>query len=1222
MQQSSRSSRSKSSVLPLDEEDEGKILATIGSKVANAERYEANVIREVSYQSAPRLGGIGFPDLATLSNSNSNGIEIMGALSTKFLKEIGHLQPSSETRAANVLRMKYQILQSYLSNDKQMDTFANNDAKKTEISFEKRRSAALKAAETVTAINDVHANNFFDGSRNSLPSSSTLTPLQTLEHAKKGLLPLLAHNESKSGKNVSYFGKQALLDRQSSVYTKSIHQRQSMMERKRKLDDTTDNDDKSKLAAANLSVDTTEDYLIYLKKLREERREARRQKKREEKNDDDLSFKGRPSNALDDNRASADETEGNESIKAERNIESNTSISDENGYNDSESAAIICPICACKFADITSDPDEFLSKHMDQCQLKQPRRTTRSTSRLQSNSQPKNKSLDCLTKDDNNTTKDLMFEDDLQDSHESDNDLEYQPKSTNTGSSIKRLKKKAVCTKSANFESCKKDNSKQTNSRDDLELWEYEDRVDRWIESGVSKMITLPEQNAQEIPPGKVCFPGAGGLTIPAWTNNRLFSYQRSALRWLWELHKQQSGAILGDEMGLGKTVQVASFLGAMTLSRKLDCILLISPATMLDHWLRELTIWAPGLRRILVHKSGESYDGFSRDVSSSLLKKLDKWLANARSQYYNEPLPSGDGESSADEEDDDTFCGNGYIIVTTYENIRKNVDIWVNHHWSYVVIDEGQRIKNPNADVTLACKRLRTPHRVLVTATPISNNLVELWSLFDFAVPGRLGTLPSFETEFAEPIKRGGYANASQMQVQLAYRCALVLRDLVNPYLLRRQKKDIEEVQRLPGKTEHILFCRLSDRQKMLYEAYLKSDEMKLVLQGSSQCFRAITVLRKICNHPDLVCEENKESLAISSDDESTSSTELDRTRTFSSDVETCGKLLVLAKVLPLWKKQSHRVLIFCQWKKMLNILQSFMVENGWKFSRLDGTTKVGSRQALVDKFNNDISIFAMLLTTRTGGVGLNLVGASRCILWDPDWNPQVDAQARERSYRFGQTKEVTIYRMITAGTIEEKIYHRQIFKTALSERVLQDPKQRRLFSQKDLRDLFTLKSDDASGENLSETAYLMKANGVVHAAESKDEDKNTIGALLRNKGLAYVFDHDVVDESSSCKKSRVEKEMEEKAQDAADRAKIAIQQSTADQHQCNSAFIPTWTGSVETLPRRFGPKIASVSFPGAVNNMQPFGSSIAAGFHVSNDCVETKSSVDILAKLRSQRQ
>lgn len=135
--------------------------------------------------------------------------------------------------------------------------------------------------------------------------------------------------------------------------------------------------------------------------------------------------------------------------------------------------------------------------------------------------------------------------------------------------------------------------------------------------------------------------------------------------------------------------------------------------------------------------------------------------------------------------------------VITTYENLRKNVDIWSKHHWGMVVIDEGQKIKNPDADVTLACKRIRTPHRLLVTATPISNDLVELWSLFDFVVPGRLGTLPSFESEFAEPIKRGGYANASPMQVQLSYRCALVVRDLVNPYMLRRLKKDIEEVQR-----------------------------------------------------------------------------------------------------------------------------------------------------------------------------------------------------------------------------------------------------------------------------------------------------------------------------------------------------------------------------------------------------------------------------------------
>jgi DNA excision repair protein ERCC-6 len=290
-----------------------------------------------------------------------------------------------------------------------------------------------------------------------------------------------------------------------------------------------------------------------------------------------------------------------------------------------------------------------------------------------------------------------------------------------------------------------------------------------------------------------------------------------------------------------GKTVQVASFLGAMILSRRLDSILLVSPATMLDHWLRELSIWAPGLRRILVHKSAENSDGFSREVSTVLLKKLDKWLTRARSEFYNEPLPRGDDDSmDSTDDEEDTFCGNGYVVslilycatlslvifsfdyrfwwfaywlnapnylstinnymtqvITTYENLRKNVDVWVKHDWGMVVIDEGQKIKNPDADVTLACKRIRTPHRLLVTATPISNDLVELWSLFDFVVPGRLGTLPSFESEFAEPIKRGGYANASPMQVQLAYRCALVLRDLVNPYMLRRLKKDIEEVQR-----------------------------------------------------------------------------------------------------------------------------------------------------------------------------------------------------------------------------------------------------------------------------------------------------------------------------------------------------------------------------------------------------------------------------------------
>ena len=222
----------------------------------------------------------------------------------------------------------------------------------------------------------------------------------------------------------------------------------------------------------------------------------------------------------------------------------------------------------------------------------------------------------------------------------------------------------------------------------------------------------------------------------------------------------------VGDEMGLGKTVQVSSFLGAMASSRLLDSVLIVVPATVLSHWLRELKVWAPGLRRIMVHRSGET-DGVSRLISRGMLRHLEKWLKNARADRVNEPIDEDDYNKYREH----SFCGTGYALVTTYESIRRTPEVWTNHTWSYVVLDEGQKIRNPDADITLACKRLRTHHRLLLSGTPIQNDLRELWSLFDFIFPGRLGTLPAFEAEFAEPIKRGGYSNASPMQVQLAYR-------------------------------------------------------------------------------------------------------------------------------------------------------------------------------------------------------------------------------------------------------------------------------------------------------------------------------------------------------------------------------------------------------------------------------------------------------------------
>ena len=319
------------------------------------------------------------------------------------------------------------------------------------------------------------------------------------------------------------------------------------------------------------------------------------------------------------------------------------------------------------------------------------------------------------------------------------------------------------------------------------------------------------------------------------------------------------------------------------------------------------------------------------------------------------------------------------------------------------------------------------------------------------------------------------------------------------------------------------------------------------------------------LSNHPDLVCDPGQSSLDafikngsaqnLLDDDDSDSAESVGDEETL---MERSGKLEVLSKILPLWHSQGHRVLVFCQWRKMLNIIQRFMMMKGWKFGRLDGNTSVSSRQRLVDSFNRDETYFCMLCTTRTGGVGLNLTGADRIVLYDPDFNPQTDAQARERAYRFGQEREVTVYRLITAGTIEEKIYQRQIFKTALSNSVLQDPKQRRLFSQRDLKDLFTLKADTGSvrsgGDGLTETGAATRGAGVldptetVTSEESKDNEE-TLKKVLKSKGLAGIFDHDFVEQDSSQPKRESVREMEEHAKRVARNAVEALRRSNSSQ-------------------------------------------------------------------------
>ena len=302
------------------------------------------------------------------------------------------------------------------------------------------------------------------------------------------------------------------------------------------------------------------------------------------------------------------------------------------------------------------------------------------------------------------------------------------------------------------------------------------------------------------------------------------------------------------------------------------------------------------------------------------------------------------------------------------------------------------------------------------------------------------------------------------------AYKCATVLRDTISPYLLRRMKEDVKSHINLPEKNEQVLFCRLSEEQRALYRTYIEGAETKSILSGQLKVFVGLIALRKICNHPDLfsggpkLTELEKEEL------------EDIRGEHEFGFYKRSGKMIVVHSLLKLWRKQGQRVLLFSQSQLMLTIIESYVRQQDYKYLRLDGRTPIGSRQRLIKEFNEG-DHFVFLLTTKVGGLGVNLTGANRVVIFDPDWNPSTDTQARERSWRIGQDRQVTIYRLMTAGTIEEKIYHRQIFKQFLVNRILKDPKQRRFFKSNDLYELFTL--SEATEEDNTETSAIFAGTG-----------------------------------------------------------------------------------------------------------------------------------------------
>ncbi|XP_045614522.2 DNA excision repair protein ERCC-6 isoform X2 [Procambarus clarkii] len=609
-------------------------------------------------------------------------------------------------------------------------------------------------------------------------------------------------------------------------------------------------------------------------------------------------------------------------------------------------------------------------------------------------------------------------------------------------------------------------------SRDDGNLDEYVRRIENWKEERLKRKqdkILRGEDLDSEEEEEEGYEEFDGGFKIPLLIWNKLYKYQRTCVKWLWELHMQSCGGILGDEMGLGKTIQIIAFLVGLSYSRLtsrqapwkgLGPVLIVCPATVLHQWVKEFHKWWPPFRVAVLHESG-TFIG----TRSALIHNINRYEG---------------------------------ILVTSYTGARDQLETMLQYSWHYIILDEGHKIRNPEAQITVALKRFQCPHRLILSGSPIQNSLKELWSLFDFVFPGKLGTLPVFLQQFAVPITQGGYANASKLEVQTAFKCASVLRDTINPYLLRRMKNDVRNHLNLPDKNEQVLFCGLSEEQRKIYREYIEGDQVKRILGGRMKVFVGLINLRKICNHPDLYTGGPHT---------------FDDNYDFNLQPELkygwwarSGKMHVLHSVLHLWLRQGHRVLLFTQSRQMMCILEKFLMDEHYCYLKMDGTTSVSSRQPLIEKFNNDPSYFVFLLTTRVGGLGINLTGADRVVIFDPDWNPSTDSQARERAWRIGQLRHVTIYRLVTAGTIEEKIYHRQIFKQFLTNRVLKDPKQQRFFKTNDLYELFSLNEGD---KEKTESSAIFAGTGSEIKVELKEKTSNVqtrpSGALSNNKSGSH---------------------------------------------------------------------------------------------------------------------
>uniref|UniRef100_A0A7S2Y8H3 Uncharacterized protein n=1 Tax=Entomoneis paludosa TaxID=265537 RepID=A0A7S2Y8H3_9STRA len=497
----------------------------------------------------------------------------------------------------------------------------------------------------------------------------------------------------------------------------------------------------------------------------------------------------------------------------------------------------------------------------------------------------------------------------------------------------------------------------------------------------------------------------------PYKNNNRLRDYQVDGVNWLASTWYKKQGAILADEMGLGKTVQIVSFIEHIFRVEKLARpYLVVVPLSTVEHWRREFEGWTD-MVCCIYHDRQRIWRDIMREY---------EW-------YYD------DRPHTADFLKFD-------VLVTTYDTLISDFDILSQIPFRVAVVDEAHRLRNQKGKL-LECMREISAKgtlqygfqsRVLISGTPLQNDLTELWTLLNFIEPFKFPDLNDFQYRFGNMASREQVENLQMM---------------ISPYMLRRVKEDV--AKDIPAKEETVIDVELTSIQKQYYRAIFEHNHAFLNMGGSRttapKLMNIQMELRKVCNHPFLLegvehreSERQFQEFLDNGKFQGKSAEDQQHLLNEHGYIMTSGKMVLLDKLLPKLRQEGHKVLIFSQMVKMLDLLSEYCEFRDFRFERLDGRIRGAERQKAIDRFESEDDSFIFMLSTRAGGVGINLTAADICIIFDSDWNPQNDVQAQARCHRIGQSKEVKVFRLITSRSFEQEMFERASKKLGLEQAVL----------------------------------------------------------------------------------------------------------------------------------------------------------------------------------------